>query len=81
MEKKLQGHKKDQRALEVQRPDAMLYHDLRHGATSLVGTQKMSAWVAMEIMGHAQISANMNIYIHIPPELQKEATENAAGAL
>ena len=35
----------------------------------------------MEILGHAQISTTMNIYTHIAPELQKEATEKVAGAL
>ena len=35
----------------------------------------------MEILGHAQISTTMNIYTHIAPELQKEATERLAGAL
>ena len=35
----------------------------------------------MEILGHAQISTTMNIYTHIAPELQKEATDKVANAL
>ncbi|MDO8751537.1 MAG: site-specific integrase [Dehalococcoidia bacterium] len=59
----------------------MRYHDLRHGAASLMAAQGVSARVAMEILGHAQISTTMNIYTHIAPELQKEATEKMADAL
>ena len=59
----------------------MRYHDLRHGAASLMAAQGISPRVAMEILGHAQISTTMNIYTHVAPELQKEATEKVAGAL
>lgn len=59
----------------------MRYHDLRHGAASIMAAQGVSARVAMEILGHAQISTTMNIYTHIAPELQKEAAERVAGAL
>jgi len=60
---------------------SMRYHDLRHGAASLMAAQGVSARIAMEILGHAQISTTMNIYTHIAPELQKEAAEKVAGAL
>ena len=59
----------------------MRYHDLRHGAASLMAAQGVSARVAMEILGHAQISTTMNIYTHIAPELQRDATEKVANAL
>ena len=59
----------------------MRYHDLRHGAASLMAAQGVSARVAMEILGHAQISTTMNIYTHIAPELQRDATERVADAL
>jgi integrase len=59
----------------------MRYHDLRHGAASLMAAQGVPARVAMEILGHAQISTTMNIYTHVAPELQKEAAEKMAGAL
>jgi integrase len=35
----------------------------------------------MEILGHAQISTTANIYIHVVPELQKEAAEKMGTAL
>ena len=59
----------------------MRYHDLRHGAASLMATQGVSTRVAMEILGHAQISTTMNIYTHVAPELQQEAAERLSSAL
>ena len=59
----------------------MRYHDLRHGAASLMAAQGVSPRVAMEILGHAQISTTMNIYTHIAPELQREANERMATSL
>jgi|TARA_Y100000310_G_C20282261_1_gene623156 integrase len=60
---------------------AMRYHDLRHGAASLMAAQGVPARVAMEILGHAQISTTLNIYTHIAPELQKDAAERLSSAL
>ena len=60
---------------------AMRYHDLRHGAASLIAAQGVPARVAMEVLGHAQISTTMNIYSHVAPEFQKEASERVAAAL
>jgi len=59
----------------------MRYHDLRHGAASLMAAQGVPARVAMEILGHSQISTTMNIYTHIAPELQREASERVSAAL
>ena len=59
----------------------MRYHDLRHEATSLMAAQGVPARVAMEVLGHAQISTTMNIYAHIAPEFQKDASEKVAAAL
>ena len=59
----------------------MRYHDLRHGAASLMAAQGVSARVAMEILGHSNISTTLNIYTHIAPELQRDATDKVASAL
>ncbi|MDP6064403.1 MAG: tyrosine-type recombinase/integrase [SAR202 cluster bacterium] len=59
----------------------MRYHDLGHGATSLMAAQGVPARIAMEVLGHAQISTTMNIYAHIAPEFQKEASEKVSAAL
>ena len=46
-----------------------------------MAAQGVPARVAMEILGHAQISTNMNIYTHVAPEYQKEASNRVAAAL
>jgi len=60
---------------------AMRYHDLRHGAASLMAAQGVPARVAMEILGHAQISTTMNVYVHVAPELGRDAADRMAAAL
>jgi site-specific recombinase XerD len=37
--------------------------------------------VAMEVLGHSQISTTMEIYAHVAPEFQKDASERVAAAL
>lgn len=59
----------------------MRYHDLRHGAASLMAAQGVPARVAMEVLGHAQISTTMNIYTHVAPELARDAADRVAAAL
>jgi len=59
----------------------MRYHDLRHGAASLMAAQGVPARVAMEILGHSQISTTMNIYAHVAPELGRDAADRIGAAL
>ena len=59
----------------------MRYHHLRHGAASLMAAQGVPARVAMEILGHSQISTTMNIYTHVAQEMHHEAAELMAGSL
>lgn len=59
----------------------MRYHDLRHGAASLMAAQGVPVRAAMELLGHSQIATTMNIYAHVPPEVVKEATDRLAAAL
>jgi integrase len=35
----------------------------------------------MEVLGHAHISTTMEIYAHVAPDLQREATERIAQQL
>ena len=49
------------------------FHGLRHGFGSLLAAQGVHPRVAMELLGHSQISLTMEIYTHVAPELAREA--------
>ncbi len=59
----------------------MRYHDLRHGAATLMAAQGVPARVAMELLGHSQISTTLNIYTHVAADAQREAVERVGAAL
>ena len=59
----------------------MRYQHLRHGAASLMAAQGVPPRVAMEVLGHSQISTTMNIYSHVAPESQQVAADRVAEAL
>ncbi len=60
---------------------SMRYHQLRHGAASLMAAQGVLPRVAMEVLGHAQISATMNGYSHVALESQRDAVERVGAAI
>jgi site-specific recombinase XerD len=43
--------------------------------------QGVPARVAMELLGHSQISTTLNIYTHVTPEVQRDAAERVSQAL
>ena len=57
------------------------YHHLRHGAASLMAAQGVPARLAMETLGHSQISTTMQIYTHIAPESQDLVAEKMEQAI
>ena len=59
----------------------MRYHHLRHGATSLMAAQGVPPRVAMEVLGHAQISTTMNVYSHVTDESQRDAIDRIGAAI
>ncbi len=59
----------------------MRYHDLRHGAASLMAAQGVPARVAMELLGHSQIATTMNVYTHVTPQDQREASARVSEAI
>jgi len=61
-------------------PD-MRYHDLRHGTASLMAALGVPPRVAMELLGHANISTTMEVYAHVAPEFQREAVDRVSAAL
>jgi integrase len=51
------------------------FHDLRHGAASLLLAQGVAARGVMEILGHSQIGITLNLYSHVMPELLRDAAQ------
>lgn len=56
-------------------------HDARHTAATLLLAQGVPARVAMQILGHSQITLTLGTYSHVVPELAHEAAERMADAL
>ena len=67
--------------LELAGLPPMRYHDLRHGAASLMAAQGVLARVAMELLGHSQIATTMNVYTHVTPQDQREASAKVSEAI
>ncbi len=67
--------------LELAGLPPMRYHDLRHGAASLMAAQGVPARVAMELLGHSQIATTMNVYAHVTPQDQREASAKVSEAI
>jgi integrase len=53
----------------------MRFHDLRHGAATLLLAQGVHPRVVMETLGHSTIAVTMNVYSHVVPALQREAAD------
>jgi integrase len=59
----------------------MRFHDLRHGAASLLLAQGVHPRVVMEMLGHSTITLTMNVYSHVIPDLQREAARKMEAVL
>ena len=51
------------------------FHDLRHTAATLLLGQRVHPKVVAEMLGHARISTTLDLYSHVTPTMQREATE------
>ncbi|OKK18810.1 hypothetical protein AMK09_18015 [Streptomyces sp. CB02488] len=51
-------------------------HDARHGCATLLTAAGVAPRVVMEILGHSQIAATMNIYAHVVQDTQREAVSH-----
>lgn len=56
-------------------------HDARHTAATLLLQQGVSARVAMDILGHSQISLTLGTYSHVAPEVADDAARRMGEAL
>jgi integrase len=59
----------------------MRFHDLRHGAATLLLAAGVHPRVVMETLGHSQISLTMNTYSHVVPALQRDAADRLEAML
>jgi integrase len=56
-------------------------HDARHIAASLLLQQGVPARVAMQILGHSQVTLTLGTYSHVVPELAQAAAQRVGAAL
>ena len=56
-------------------------HDARHTAATLLLAQGVPARVAMQILGHSQITLTLGTYSHVVPELAHDAARRMAHVL
>jgi len=50
------------------------FHDLRHSAATILLTKGMHPKVVQELLGHSSIAMTMDIYSHVMPSMQQDAT-------
>ena len=51
------------------------FHDLRHTAATLLLGQGVHAKIVADMLGHTRISTTLDLYSHVTPTMQREATE------
>jgi integrase len=52
----------------------MRFHDLRHSAATLLLGQGTHPKIVAELLGHSKIGTTMDLYSHVTPTMQREAT-------
>jgi integrase len=57
------------------------FHDLRHAAATFMLARGVSLHTVKEVLGHSTIAMTANVYGHVAPEVQRDATEQVAAAL
>src|SRR5262249_49177987 len=50
------------------------FHDLRHTAATLLLLEGVHPKVVSEMLGHASIAITLDLYSHVLPDMQREAT-------
>ena len=50
------------------------FHDLRHSCATLLLLRGVHPKVVSELLGHASVSLTLDVYSHILPDMQREAT-------
>lgn len=52
----------------------MRFHDLRHTAATLLLLRGVHPKVVSELLGHSSVSLTLDVYSHVLPDMQREAT-------
>ena len=52
----------------------MRFHDLRHTAATLLLGRGVHPKIVSEMLGHSQIAITLDLYSHVTPTMQREAT-------
>lgn len=55
------------------------FHDLRHTAATLMMGQSVHPKVVADMLGHSQISTTLDLYSHVSPTMQRQATDAVLG--
>jgi integrase len=50
------------------------FHDLRHTAATLLLSQGVNVKVVSEMLGHSSVSITLDVYGHVLPDMQRDAT-------
>ncbi len=53
----------------------MRFHDLRHTAATLLLGKGVHPKIVAEMLGHSQIGITLDLYSHVTPTMQREATQ------
>lgn len=53
---------------------AIRFHDLRHSAATLLLAQGTHPKIVAEMLGHSRIGTTLDLYSHVTPTMQREAT-------
>jgi len=57
------------------------FHDLRHTMASLMLANGAPAKVVQERLGHSSVMVTLDIYSHVAPGMQRDATDRLARAI
>lgn len=59
----------------------MTFHELRHGAATMMLAQGASLREIMEVLGHSQIAITANRSTHVAPRLKRAGADRMQAAL
>jgi integrase len=51
------------------------FHDLRHTAATLLLGRGVHPKIVSEMLGHSQIAITLDLYSHVTPTMQRQATD------